>query len=197
MSFLRGITDLFSGRVRQAVKEFTGEADEERQLRERERERRQEEQREREEQQRNRGRGAPPIAKPPGEPLRREPLPEPSAPWGGHKGAVHTPRYEGPRTDGERERLANSVLPILTTSPDHALKHIRANELTGRERKSLVDYWINVHRYQEGRQADIGEWTGGAFQIGGHWIETSLDNIDYYSGRFDLPLPREDLYEEI
>lgn len=202
MSVLRGFRAVFTGRVRQAVREFSGEADQEREARRiarqrvsgieaearrakpsrelpREHERDIAEARRRIAE-RPLGRGGPPIIPPTGP--RREPLPR-------------IDPAEGPRTERERDRIEYERLPIWTT--DGRIERIPARDLSSQERKSIVDYWLNVWAFLAGDQRDIGDWTGGAFQIEGHWIETSLDNIEDTADFVGVPLESDDLYQEI
>lgn len=197
MSIFRGIRAAVTGRLRQAVREFSGEADRARERREREEQRRYEEairererarervreradERARERERQSRDFFGPPIIPPIGR--RREPLPP-----------IETP--DGPRTEREQDRIEQARLPIWTT--DGRIEWIPARDLSSQERKSLVDYWLNVWNFLGGEQRDIGDWTGGAFQIEGRWIETSLDNIEDTADFVGVPLESDDLYQEI
>jgi hypothetical protein len=103
--------------------------------------------------------------------------------------------YVGSSWPSRVDRIERESLPIWTKSGH--IEWIRARNLSSQDRKSIVDYWRQIWDFEAGLQRDIGDWTGRPIKIGGHWIETSLDAIEDTIDSVEIPLPSEDIYQEI
>lgn len=95
------------------------------------------------------------------------------------------------------DRIQRTTLPIWTMNSRRPIIKVLASELTAQERKSVVNYWLNVWAFIEGVQSDIGDWTGEAYRIAGYDIETSLDTIEDHADEYNIPDTNKDIYQEL